>query len=104
MQIAEKYKKDYAAALVKFRAERKRFQDELNAIKGIRVIPTQANYFMIELAGKITAKALTQKMLLVHNILIKDLSSKVGKQYIRIAIRNTEDNNRLIEAFKSEIF
>ena len=85
MQIAEKYKKDYAAALEKFRTERKRFENELNNINGIRVIPTQANYFMVELTGKITAEELTKKMLLIHNILIKDLSSKVGKQYVRIA-------------------
>ena len=104
MQIAEKYKKDYVAALQKFRVERARFQAELNAISGIRVIPSQANYFMIELTGKITAKELTKKMLLVHDILIKDLSTKVQGEYIRIAIRSTEDNNRLIEAFRAEIF
>lgn len=104
MQIAEKYKKDYAVALEKFRTERKRFETELNNIAGIRVIPTQANYFMVELTGKITAEELTKKMLLVHNILIKDLSSKVGKQYVRIAIRNTEDNDHLVEAFKTEMY
>ncbi len=104
MQIAEKYKKDYAAALDKFRAERKRFETELNAINGIRVIPSQANYFMIELTGKITAKELTKKMLLVHDILIKDLSTKAHGEYIRIAIRNTEDNDKLISAFKAEVY
>lgn len=104
MQIAEKYKKDYATALDKFRAERQRFENELNAIDGIRVIPSQANYFMIELTGKVTAKELTKKMLLVHDVLIKDLSTKVQGEYIRIAIRSTEDNNRLIEAFRAEIF
>ena len=104
IDLEEKYKKDYVAALQKFRVERARFQAELNAISGIRVIPSQANYFMIELTGKITAKELTKKMLLVHDVLIKDLSTKVQGEYIRIAIRSTEDNNRLIEAFRAEIF
>lgn len=104
MQIAEKYKKDYAAALKLFRAERARFEAELKKLDGLRVIPSQANYFMVELTGKTSAKELTRKMLLIHNILIKDLASKVdGKQYIRIAIRNTQDNDRLIEALKAEI-
>ena len=103
MQIAEKYKKDYAAALEKFRAERKRFESELNQIDGIRVIPSQANYFMVELTGTTTAKELTRKMLLVHDILIKDLSTKVDGEYIRIAIRSTEDNDKLVNAFKTEI-
>lgn len=104
MQIAEKYKKDYAAALKLFRAERARFEAELKKLDGLRVVPSQANYFMVELTGKTSAKELTRKMLLIHNILIKDLASKVGgKQYIRIAIRNTQDNDRLIEALKAEI-
>lgn len=46
MQIEEKYKKYYAIALEKFRVERARFQTELSRIKGIRVIPSQANYIM----------------------------------------------------------
>lgn len=105
MQIAEKYKKDYAAALKLFRAERARFEAELKKLDGLRVVPSQANYFMVELTGKTSAKELTRKMLLIHNILIKDLASKVGgKQYIRIAIRNAQDNDRLIEALKTELF
>lgn len=104
MQIAEKYKKNYAAALKQFRDERVRFKTELEKIDGIRVVPTQANYFLVELTGKTTPKQLTKKLLLCHNILIKDLSAKTGgKQYIRIAIRNTEDNNCLVEALKTQL-
>ena len=47
MQIEEKYKKAYQEALVLIRAERKRFMQELSEIKGIRVIPSQANYVMV---------------------------------------------------------
>jgi histidinol-phosphate/aromatic aminotransferase/cobyric acid decarboxylase-like protein len=38
-----------------------------------------------------------------ENILIKDLSGKIRneKQYVRIAIRTAEDNDRLIEAMKN---
>lgn len=101
MQIEEKYKKDYAAALVKIRAERARYISELKAIDGIRVIPSQANYVMVELVGEHTSKEITKRLLLEYNILIKDLASKMnGKQYLRLAVRNTEDNNVLIAALK----
>jgi histidinol-phosphate/aromatic aminotransferase/cobyric acid decarboxylase-like protein len=39
-----------------------------------------------------------------HEVLIKDCSTKKvfdGRNYIRIAIRNNEDNDRLIKALKS---
>lgn len=104
MQIAEKYKKAYASGLEKFRRERRRFKEELDKISGIRVIPSEANYFMAELTGGITSKELTIELLKKYNILIKDLSSKVkrdGKQYVRIAVRNTEDNNKLLTALKT---
>lgn len=103
MQIAEKYKKAYAAGLEKFREERRRFKAELDKISGIRVIPSEANYFMAELTGDISSKQLTIELLKKYNIIIKDLSSKVkreGKQYVRIAVRDTDDNNRLVEAVK----
>ena len=103
MQIYEKYKKDYAKALVKFRVERSRFIDELNKIEGIRVIPSQANYVMIELINGITAKEFTKKMLIGHNLIVKDLSKKITGEYLRVAVRNTEENNKLVEAIKEVI-
>ncbi|WP_034442272.1 aminotransferase class I/II-fold pyridoxal phosphate-dependent enzyme [Butyrivibrio sp. AE2032] len=104
MQIEEKYKKDYAAALVKIRAERARFQDELSRIKGVRVIPSQANFIMVELDEGIDPKELLKKILINHNILIKELMNKTGgKNYLRLAVRNTEDNNKLLAAMKEEL-
>lgn len=89
----------------KFRVERKRFYNELEQISGIRVIPSQANYFMIEITNGMTAKELMIKLFKNHYLLIKDLTSKVhdGKQYIRIAIRNDADNNKMLEALKRNL-
>lgn len=100
MQIAEKYKKDYAEALVLFKAERKRFKACLDAIPNVRVIDSQANYFMIELENGVTAKTLTDTLLSRYNLFIKDLTDKIKgqKQYIRVAIRDKADNDKLIAA------
>lgn len=103
MQIAEKYKPDYKDAIDKIRAERHRFEDELGKINGLRVISSQANYVMIELASDIPARGLLNRLLSRHNILIKDLSSKTDGNYIRVAVRDTDDNNRMIEAVKEEL-
>ncbi len=104
MQIEEKYKKDYAKALIEIRSERARFQGELGKIKGIRVIPSQANYVMVELDKNISPKSLLKVLLLKHSILIKELTSKTGgKGYLRLAVRNQEDNDKLIAALKTEL-
>lgn len=101
MQIFEKYKKDYAVALKKIKRSRAIFLEELNNIPKIKVIPSQANYVMCELDDSITSRELALA-LLERNVFIKDLSSKVtnGKQYIRLAIRNEEDNAYLIAQLK----
>ena len=104
MQIEEKYKKDYAAALVKFRAERLRFEYELAKVPGVRVIPSQANFVMVELEKKISPKELLKKLLTKHSILIKELTTKTnGRNYLRLAVRDKEDDDRLVAAMKEEM-
>ena len=103
MQIEEKYKNDYAKALVKIRAERRRFASELAKIKGIRVIPSQANFIMVELLDNISPKELLKTLLIKYEILIKELSTKTnGRNYLRLAVRNTEDNDKLLDALRKE--
>lgn len=102
MQIEEKYKDDYLAALKRLKCERNRFIGKLEEIPGIRVIPSQADYLMVELTNGMTAKELTGRLLADHELLIKDLSQKIlDGQFVRLAIRNTEDNNALISALKN---
>ena len=104
LQIAEKYKKDYLRALNLFKQERKRYEAELAKLPGLRVIPSQANYVMAELTVGMTSRQLTKALLLKHNIFIKDLSAKMGgAQYVRLAIRNTEEDDKLLTALKQEL-
>lgn len=104
MQIFEKYKSNYEEALAKFKEVRKEYVEMLNGIEYLRVIPSQANYLMCELTGKMTSRELTEVLLNEYNILIKDLSSKngfSGKSYIRVAVKRPEENVKLVEAIKS---
>lgn len=105
MQIFGKYEKDYARACRKFREERELFAAELQAIPYIRVIPSQANYFLCEILGGMKSYDLTLRLLTDHNILIKDCSHKKGfptnRQYVRIAVRDRRDNQKLASALNS---
>ena len=104
LQIAEKYRKDYAQALDRFRAERTRFAARLAEIPALRVIPSQANYLMTELRGPVTPAELVRRLLINHDILIKDLTAKTGgRPYLRLAIRTSEENDILLAALKREL-
>lgn len=104
MQILDKYRNDYQQALVFIREERDRFYRNLCKVKGLRVYPSSANYFMCELTNGKRSEALAAE-LLKDNILIKDLTGKIdnGKQYIRIAIRDREDNDELLRAIEKRL-
>lgn len=101
MQIFGKYEKDYLEACQKFIAERERFYMELQKIPFLRVIPSQANYFLCEIMEKYSSSELVGALLESANILIKDCSMKFGfehKNYIRIAVRNEQESNKLLSA------
>jgi len=104
MQIEEKYKKDYSSALVRLRTERSRFQKELAKVKGVRVIPSQANYVMVELDKEVSPKELLKALLIKYNLLIKELTTKTnGRNYLRLAVRNSTENDILIAALKNQL-
>jgi histidinol-phosphate/aromatic aminotransferase/cobyric acid decarboxylase-like protein len=75
-----------------------RFKALLDEIKSLYVYPSQANYFLCKLRG-ISAAELTECLLDKHEIFIKDLTGKTGisdDSFIRIAIRDKDDNNKLV--------
>lgn len=103
MQIFNKYEQDYKQACNLFIRERERFYTDLQQIDYLRIIPSQANYFLCEIIEKYSSGELTELLLNKYNILIKDCGAKKAFQegeYIRIAVRSTLDNLRLIEALK----
>lgn len=103
LQIAQKYSKHYSQALNCFRTSRTAFLEGLGCLQGIKVLPTQANYVMLEVTGNISAVELTKRLLNEYKILIKDLSSKIpnsSKQFIRLAIRDDADNQKLLHALE----
>lgn len=103
MQIYSKYDADYALACDRFREERDLFYRELQEIDYLRVIPSQANYFLCEVTDRFSSSELAAILLQRYNLLIKDCGSKsafAGKNYIRLAIRNREDNRYLVNKLK----
>ena len=102
LQIYGKYEKDYIKACAKFIAERETFYTELQSIPYLRVIPSQANYFLCEVIAKYTSSELTQKLIendvIVSNCGLK--SNMFGYNLVPLAIRSRKDNARLIDILR----
>ena len=103
MQIFEKYKTDYYRACDFFRKERDSFFAALSEIPYLHVFPSQANYFLCKVVKQFTSHELAIKLLKM-NVLIKDCSTKKafnGRNYIRLAVRDRNDNDYLVQVLKS---
>lgn len=106
MQIAEKYRKEYEVSLVKIKKARRSLMQGLQDNPALAVFPSQANYVMAEIINGMSAEELTGRLLTKHDILIKDLSSKIkreDRQFIRLAVRDEEDNEILLAALREEL-
>ena len=100
LQIIGKYEKDYSLACRQIAEERRRFFAELEKTGLFKVFPSQANYFLCMTKGGLNAADMSRYLLENHEIFIKDLDGKKalsGGSWIRIAIRNRQDNDLLIE-------
>lgn len=103
MQVYPKYRKDYLQACNQFIQARTDFEAELNKIQFIKVMPSQANYFFLEVMPPYKPKELCAILLRKYNILASACLAKKGiepNRYMRIAVRNHDDNERFIKAMK----
>lgn len=100
LQIMGKYQPEYEHACGKLANERDCLYNRLKEFDFLRVLPSEANYFLCELGPSYSSTALAQYLLHYQNILIKDCSGKPGignRQFVRVAVRGTEHNMYLLD-------
>ena len=106
MQIYPKYRDDYKRACDQFIQAREDFETELKQIPYIKVMPSQANYFFLEVLPPYKPLELCATLLKKYNILASACLAKKGidsNRYMRIAVRNHGDNEKFITALKELI-
>ena len=105
LQIIEKYLKEYKNGCRLLAEERTRFMGKLSLIKSLTVYPSAANFVLCRVNAPYTPQELMMKLWTGRRILIKDCSHKKafdGDPFIRLAVRDANDNDMLISAL-SEI-
>ena len=106
MQIYPKYRDDYKNACDQFIEAREAFEVALKKIPFIKVMPSQANYFFLEVLSPYKPLELCTILLKNYNILASACIAKKGiesNRYMRIAVRSHSDNNKFIEALRELI-
>ena len=103
LQIIGKYNEEYESSCKMIALRRKELFSGLSKIKYITPFPSQGNYILMAING-IKSKKLSADLCSKFGILVKDCSGKksFGKNNcIRVAIRDTQDNEYLLDCLKT---
>lgn len=76
--------------------------DGLAAIPGLRVLPSQANFLLVQAEQSVLP--LQERLLKQHRILIRDCLSfaELGDRWFRVAVRSAAENQQLLQAIAAE--
>ena len=102
MQIIGKYMTEYKESCEKLITARTQLMSNLKKIPYLVPYESQANYILCKVIDK-DARKLASDLCNKYSILIKDCSGKanVDEQYIRVAVRDTRDNESLVAGLKA---
>ncbi len=81
----------------------KNLYEELRAIPGLEVYPTGANFVLFKVQNGMTANELQTRLLLEHEMYVRDCSNKIGMDafHIRVASQGREKDTRLVAALRT---
>ena len=87
--------------VVWLRSERDRFLRDLAALPPLHALPSRANFWLVRLDG-VKSDWLARE-LAGRGVIIRDAANFVGlgSDYVRLALRTPEDNQRLITELRS---
>lgn len=97
--------KEYERARLRAIRERDDFFAKLSRIPGLRVYPSKANMFLVELQNGSRAEDLMVHLLVKHGIYIRSCGDKVGLhgEFVRLASRRGAENTKLINALNDAL-
>jgi histidinol-phosphate/aromatic aminotransferase/cobyric acid decarboxylase-like protein len=97
----EKYEK----IRVRYIKETRNFYELLKKIPEIKIYPSKANFFLIELLNSLEPDEMTFRLLLDHGIYCRSCRDKIGLKgnFIRIASRKNEENQMITSALKEVV-
>ena len=101
----KKFRDEYDIIRKKYIMNTLMFKSELLLLKGVKIYPSKANFFLIKVLNDSNGD-FGMKLLINHGVYVRDCSDKIGLEgvgYYRVASRTFEENINIIKAIKVEL-
>ena len=100
-QIALEHRDRFQPAIDEILSERDRLGKELSAVPGVKVYPTGANFFLLELS--VSPRAVFEE-LSRQGILVRDVSSyPMLSRCLRVSVGTRHENDRFLAALRASL-
>ena len=96
------FQSEYIESCRQVREATRKLVDGLAEVPYLHPFPTQGNFILCQIMYGFTGESLTTRLFEDSRVLVNNCGAKEGLEgeYIRIACRTAEDNDRLVETFK----
>lgn len=105
LYVREDFNNKYAEIRKDYIRITQEFIEELKTINAIKIIPSKANFVLVELPEGMDSSLFASTLLVKYGIYVRDCSDKIGLEgsYLRIASRTIEENEYIVKSLK-ELF
>ncbi len=105
LKTVTRYKAEYRESFARVAADRVYMTRRLSEVAGLTVYPSKANFLFVELPEGVPGKALRDRLLKSHGLLVRECSNKMGasEQYLRLAVQSRAAVDVLVPALRVEL-
>jgi histidinol-phosphate/aromatic aminotransferase/cobyric acid decarboxylase-like protein len=100
-----RFKPEYYASFARVAADRRYMTQQLSAVAGLKIYPSQANFLFVELPEELSGRALRDRLLQSYGLMVRECSNKLGstEQYLRLAVQGKAAVDTLVAALHEEL-
>jgi histidinol-phosphate/aromatic aminotransferase/cobyric acid decarboxylase-like protein len=105
LKTVTRFRAEYRASFARVAEDRVYMEGRLAEVAGLTLYPSKANFLFVELPEGVAGKALRDRLLKRHGLLVRECSNKIGstEQYLRLAVQGREAVDVLAKALRTEL-
>jgi histidinol-phosphate/aromatic aminotransferase/cobyric acid decarboxylase-like protein len=105
LKSMSEFRDEFLQSLTRVAQDRTNMLNQLEAIPGIRVFPSKANFLYVELPPNVPGRKLRDRLLEEHGLMVRECSNKIGssERYLRLAVQTKDAVDLLVQALGREL-